>query len=771
MAETPPRLITDRYLLVELIGQGEMGRVWKAQDKLLERVVAIKEIVPPPGLTDEARQALGNHSLREARAIARLSHANAVRVYDVLSTDGNTWMVMEYVASRSLQQVITTDGPVPPLLAAKIGLSVLDALRAAHLAGIMHRDVKPSNVLVSEDEQIVLVGFGLATQVDEVEATSTNMTIDSPAYISPERAISDTVGPEGDLWSLGATLFAAVEGHAPYARRSSLMTLAALATEPPPVAEHAGPLAPALEGLLRKNPAERVDIGTAERLLRQALQPQAPGSTDGERPAAGRPDDEPAASRPMPVPSLVTPASESAISSDTRWWKGEPSVHTSTTGRFADYASHGEAAWTEHAAPQTARAEASRAETTTQAVPASQPARVETAAQAPHAATDATPMAVPAANRVRVSRRGDVLKWAVSIDARRKAPLIGALAGLILLGVSIVVPLAKGQAGGDDVSAAPTSTTTGEGSASGLPLQPLTWTSYGDSDGFSLPVPNGWPLTRHEGRIEFREPGGSRLLVVTSTNAPKPDLLTDLTAQEKARPADGQYRSYQRIGFTPANYFLRAADWDWTYSGDGDQLMHARQRSFATATEQGYTILWAAPAAAWGNEEDAFRRITAGFQPAPAPSTEGDTTSTDKPNTPPPTNTAPTLESYQIIAVESGRCLEAGNVNSSTPVRLQVWDCSESRRKSQRWTLPSDGTVRLAGKCMEVADNSSANGAAIRLAACTSGPAQQFVINGEQQLVNRTNGKCLNIMGTANGSRLQLGTCDNGAIRQKWQRA
>ncbi|WP_433358526.1 protein kinase domain-containing protein [Micromonospora saelicesensis] len=267
-----------------------MGRVWKVRDRMLQRDVAIKEIVPPPNLTTEARQELRVRSLREARAIAQLDHVNVVRVFDVLlSADGDPQIVMEYVPSRSLHDAITTDGPIPPVRAAAIGLAVLGALRAAHRAGIMHRDVKPANILVGADGRVVLTDFGLATAVEDVNLTLSGVVLGSPAYVSPERAMSGTVGPEGDFWSLGATLYAAVEGQSPYARPSTLMSLTALITEPPPTALHAGPLAPVLTGLLCKDPAERMDADTAERLLRAALDGAAQPITVTWRPAPTAP--------------------------------------------------------------------------------------------------------------------------------------------------------------------------------------------------------------------------------------------------------------------------------------------------------------------------------------------------------------------------------------------------------------------------------------------------------------------------------------------------
>ena len=257
-----------------------MGRVWRARDEVLHRDVAIKELVPPPGLTDDERREMRERSLREARAIARLNHINVVRIFDVLRTDGDPWIVMEYVPSRSLQAVIATEGRLPPARVAEIGLGMLAALRAAHRAGVVHRDIKPANVLLADDGRVVLTDWGLATMPGDPTVTRTGLVLGSPAYIAPERARDGTAGPRSDMWSLGATLYAAVEGQSPFARPSALATLAALATEPPAPARKAGPLRPVLNGLLRKDPAERIGPDEADRLLRRAA---------GRRPVTRRP--------------------------------------------------------------------------------------------------------------------------------------------------------------------------------------------------------------------------------------------------------------------------------------------------------------------------------------------------------------------------------------------------------------------------------------------------------------------------------------------------
>ncbi|ATO87006.1 Cortactin-binding protein 2 [Actinoplanes sp. SE50] len=269
-----------------------MGRVWRATDVVLHREVAIKELVPPPGLTPGERQEMRERSLREARAIARLNNINVVRVFDVLRTDADPWIVMEYVPSRSLQDTLAADGPYNPVRTAEIGLGVLNALKAAHRAGVVHRDIKPGNVLIGGDGRVVLTDFGLATVPGDPNVTRTGLVLGSPAYIAPERARDGTAGPAADLWSLGATLYAAVEGQSPFARPSAIATLAALATENVPQARNAGPLKPVLNGLLRKDPAHRIDAEEAERLLARAAGRKSkisfPMSPTMRRPGAGR---------------------------------------------------------------------------------------------------------------------------------------------------------------------------------------------------------------------------------------------------------------------------------------------------------------------------------------------------------------------------------------------------------------------------------------------------------------------------------------------------
>ncbi len=263
--------VAGRYRLVEQLGAGGMGRVWRARDDVLHRDVAIKEVVPPEGLTEAEREELRQRTVREARAAARLNDPHVVRIYDAFYAEARPWIVMEYVPSRSLYQVMTEDEPLEPDRVAQIGLAVLRALKAAHEAGVLHRDVKPGNVLLADDGRVVLTDFGLATfEGGDGSLTRPGLILGSAEYISPERADDGVSGLEGDLWSLGATLYAALEGQSPFARSTTFGTLTALATEDPDPPYRAGSLEPVLKALLRKDPGARPSIAETERLLQRA---------------------------------------------------------------------------------------------------------------------------------------------------------------------------------------------------------------------------------------------------------------------------------------------------------------------------------------------------------------------------------------------------------------------------------------------------------------------------------------------------------------------
>ncbi|MGX1269020.1 serine/threonine-protein kinase [Streptomyces phaeoluteigriseus] len=270
MTEEPgsERLIAGRYRLLSPLGEGGMGTVWRARDEVLHREVAVKEVRAPAGLPDSDVERLYARLEREAWAAARVANRNVVTVYDVAVQDGRPWIVMELVRGISLAELLDAEGPLEPARAAHIGAEVLAALRTAHEVGVLHRDVKPANVLMSNDGRVVLTDFGIASVEGTSALTMTGEVIGSPEFLAPERALGRTPGPESDLWSLGVLLYAAVEGNSPFRHDTPLSTLRAIVDEELPPPRRAGALAPVIEGLLRKDPAERVPAEVAERDLR-----------------------------------------------------------------------------------------------------------------------------------------------------------------------------------------------------------------------------------------------------------------------------------------------------------------------------------------------------------------------------------------------------------------------------------------------------------------------------------------------------------------------
>ncbi|WP_198679387.1 serine/threonine-protein kinase [Thermomonospora amylolytica] len=273
MSQSERLVLATRYRLVSEIGQGANGTVWRGHDDLLDRAVAIKELRLPADLGEEERVVFYRRCLREARAPAQLRTPSIVEVYDVVIEQGRPWIVMELIEAPNLEQLIEREGPLPPERVAYIGRQLLDALAVAHRSGIVHRDLKPSNVLLDGD-RVVLTDFGLAFSSGATSLTKSGHFMGSPAYVAPEVAAGERATPQADLWSLGATLYAALEGHPPFERGNVMATLSALANEDPPPAQNAGPLAPVLNGLLQKNPLRRLSHARAVDRLERAMSPR-----------------------------------------------------------------------------------------------------------------------------------------------------------------------------------------------------------------------------------------------------------------------------------------------------------------------------------------------------------------------------------------------------------------------------------------------------------------------------------------------------------------
>jgi hypothetical protein len=556
--------VRDRYRLGRTLGAGGMGRVWQARDEILDRDVALKEILLPDALVDADREALRRHTLREGRAAARLSHPGVAQVYDAFETEGRAWIVMEYVPSRSLQEALDADGPLPPHEAAEIGLAVLEALISAHAAGVRHRDVKPANVLLATDGRVVLTDFGVAAVDGESLVTSSGLVMGSPSFMAPERIRDGETSPAGDLWSLGATLYTAVEGHPPYARPSVMETITAVISEEPPPAQHAAELNPVLEGLLRKSPTDRIDAAEAKRLLQTAISSaSAPAAPSAEAPAAP-PVDSPDAS------TAVAPVAPPADSS------GAPP----------------------------AEAPGGAPDTPPPAMPARR--RIPPALLAAAVAI----LLVVAAGIAWMTLRPDSHKSTTAVPT---SPASAAAASSGPSASAAVAPTPAATA-----TATPTAPGSGSGNSSQSPESaarpplPAGWTLYRDSTGFSLYVPQGWKRTKEHGMVYFRAPG--RVLGIDQTKTPQWNPVADWRGKADYRVARGDFPNYHEIHIREVKYFVKAADWEFTFGSGVRQ--HVNNRGVVTSAHQAYGIYWQTSDAGWAAAQKDLRLVFESFRPA-----------------------------------------------------------------------------------------------------------------------------------------------------------
>ncbi|MFD0420662.1 serine/threonine-protein kinase [Streptomyces parvus] len=315
-ADAPRTVIDGRYELLERIGSGGMGEVWKAHDRRLNRYVAVKGLLDRNAMTPGTQATAMQRARREAEAIAKIEHQNVVTVHDQVETDHQVWIVMKLLEARSLGDLLSRDGVLAVPRAANIGLQVLQGLRAVHAASVVHRDVKPGNVLVRDDGLAILVDFGIATFEGADRVTRTGSVIGTPSYLAPELFAPASPGPTpaSDLWALGVTLYEAVEGRVPFAGHEVWEVQESIRQTPDPVLRYAGPLAPVVQGLLVTDPRERLDAATAEAMLREVLDdPAAPNA--GAAGAAGAATHPPTAvSTPNPS-TPPTPVLRTAVRS------------------------------------------------------------------------------------------------------------------------------------------------------------------------------------------------------------------------------------------------------------------------------------------------------------------------------------------------------------------------------------------------------------------------------------------------------------------------
>jgi eukaryotic-like serine/threonine-protein kinase len=583
------RLVADRYALIAPLGRGGMGVVWRAQDAVLGREVAVKEVVFPPTMPDQERRPAQARVMREARAAARLNHPGAVTLFDVVTDQGGTFIVMELVQAPTLAELVRTGGPLPVDQVAAVGGQLAAALEAAHTAGIVHRDVKPGNVMVTDRGVVKLADFGIASLQGDPQLTSTGLVIGSPAFMAPEQARGEASGPAADFWALGATLFYAVEGEPPFDRGTSIATLAAVVNEPPGPMRRAGPLAPLLAALLAKHPQDRPSGAEVRAELGRLAGPrpspptevlpvQGPGRTV-PLPAAGAGPPAPAEADPVPTGSAAAP-------------QAQPTPHPTGSSR----------------APETPAFEP--------APPAPEPAR-----EPPR------PLLPPAP----------------PVDRGRRGRMAGVLALLAVLALAAVLFAVNLRSGGDrDPTAAPSTTAAraGGGGASETTRQATSTTEAPSTtaaptttaDGAGLPA--GWrAYTNERGANRVGVPPGFRARTRQSYNATVveeeggPRRVFTVRSTNPANPlpqASRVYRDYAARTFAGFRE-VRYAE-DQTYAGrpgavvfeyqavrDGRRVhvshINVKGRSW------GYNVEFIAPAGQWDASRTLARQFEQAFQP------------------------------------------------------------------------------------------------------------------------------------------------------------
>ncbi|GJF18886.1 serine/threonine-protein kinase [Streptomyces sp. HO565] len=650
------RLLAGRYRLGDVLGRGGMGTVWRAEDETLGRTVAVKELRFPGNIDEEEKRRLITRTLREAKAIARIRNNSAVTVYDVVEEDDRPWIVMELVEGKSLAEVIREDGLLEPKRAAEVGLAVLDVLRSAHREGILHRDVKPSNVLIAEDGRVVLTDFGIAQVEGDPSITSTGMLVGAPSYISPERARGHKPGPAADLWSLGGLLYAAVEGTPPYDKGSAIATLTAVMTENLEEPKNAGPLRDVIYGLLTKDPAQRLDDAGARAMLNKVI--HAP---------AVRADEPMDATKVVPLPAQPderTRRGGSAGGAGKREEAGERLRGALRSVRKAAGAGAAGAAATSRAEPGGGDRTRPGSAASGPAGAASAPARATVSgtgtaggAGAPNAGAGVRSSGWPVVPPPDLPHRPAPRAPLTDVVPKRTLVIIAVIVALAVLGTVLALTLggdddnaAKGAAGGDTTAATAsasgdtqqdgTDAPSTDGSASG----PATGTSSdaagtpaasssGDAgsgaddggkddgaatthrggQGYSIGLPKGWKF-RSSGTAgdRFTGPGGQKLLVAWTTT-PKDDPVADWKNQERDM-VRSQYKKIriEKVGYRGWN----AADWEFTYK-DGGTGYRTVDRGFVVNDHQGYALMYTAKAADWDSDQrrDSWRTLTNTFTP------------------------------------------------------------------------------------------------------------------------------------------------------------
>ena len=632
------RLVSGRYRLQEPIGRGAMGIVWCGRDELLDREVAVKEVRPV--MTAAASPDIYRRTLREAKAAARLNHPSVVTVFDVVEEDGRPWIVMELVHARSLDRVIAEDGPLRPLQAARVGERLLSALACAHAAGVLHRDVKPGNVLIGTDDAVVLTDFGIATGPGDPALTQVGMVMGTPGFTAPERARGHSATPASDLWSLGATLYTAVEGRGPFERPGgSAAIMVAVAREGAPRAPSAGPLGPVIDALLRADPAERPDADTTARLLADAAaQAQSGPAILAGIGGSASPFADVREFPPMPLPADLPASADLPEFLDQPAWLELP---TAVDEHASGFIGAGQA-WPPYPQPPRdagasphwplAADGLSAADAPTAGVPGSR----STAA--------IPPVAGPAQSRPREHRR--VLAAALTAVAVVAAGLIGWAAYSRSAGTSGdpgPATVAQGNAtSADGTGGSATHRTAGartagsgaqdpgSGNASGgatngggAPHAGYQWfqvtaASSGTTAGFEIAAPASWQMTRQSAVSYLRPPSGDAFIEINLAPFTYLRPLREAGLLQAQAIQQGLYPGYQRIAIRPGILLSApAAAWrfSWQDGATRTEVLELLVTVDTTAGTQSYELAVSAPSAGFAGAQAIFRQALPTFRP------------------------------------------------------------------------------------------------------------------------------------------------------------
>ncbi|MFI9332282.1 serine/threonine-protein kinase [Kitasatospora sp. NPDC052868] len=566
------RLLAGRYELGARLGRGGMGTVWRAWDRMLDREVAVKELTVSH-LPEEELQILHARMKREASAAARIKHPGVITVHDVLEQDGRPWIVMELVDGRSLADVISQDGTLQPRAAAEVGAQVLAALHRGHQLGVLHRDVKPANVLLERGTgRVVLLDFGIATYEGSAELTRPGDLVGSPDYLAPERAQGERPGPASDLWGLGATLYAAVEGESPFRRTSPLTTLAAVVGEPLPEPRRAGPLGPVLAALMAKDPADRPTADEAARMLGEV---QA-GHTVGLKPVA-----------PLKTPTRTVPV----VDRNDGPAEAESAAGDGSGDGFGD--TGGSEAVT---APQPAAA-------------AGQAGAVE-AVGAPTGPEAHTAPVAPVSHPVTPARG----------PARRRRVLQIAGTALAVAVLAAGATYLATRHGGGTPAADPTPTlTAGPEPVDTAAAAPTGYRWVDDPAGFRFPLPSGVPVwqrsTDTANQIFYSPDAKSHYLQFAVTVGQSVKPLEHLQQMETTVSKLKEYRQHKLTSVQVNGH--DAAVWEFSYAAKEGGRRRAIEAEFIDGDGTGYAIYLSCPDKEkdWTEGEQRFTTVLNHFTP------------------------------------------------------------------------------------------------------------------------------------------------------------